>query len=142
MESFATGLKHLKELCDEVGCKVEFYGDSYGFTVRFYRHCGEGWANYENTSNDRGSTNTETSIETSIETSTETITKSSRDIIIHLLQNNPRMTINKLANTTGLSRSGVRHHIDSLKREGILYHDGSTKSGKWIIKGKQANHWY
>lgn len=43
MESFATGLKRIQDACDELGCKVEYYGDNYGFTVRFYRHCGEGW---------------------------------------------------------------------------------------------------
>lgn len=43
MESFATGLKRIQNACDEVGCKVAYYGDNYGFTVRFYRHCGDGW---------------------------------------------------------------------------------------------------
>ena len=43
MESFATGLKRIQDACDQSGCKVEYYGDNYGFTVRFYRHCGEGW---------------------------------------------------------------------------------------------------
>ncbi|MCM1039592.1 MAG: putative DNA binding domain-containing protein [Ruminococcus sp.] len=43
MESFATGLKRIQDACDEVGCRVVYYGDGYGFTVRFYRHCGEGW---------------------------------------------------------------------------------------------------
>ena len=43
MESFATGLKRIQDSCDTAGCKVEFYGDEYGFTVRFYRHCGDGW---------------------------------------------------------------------------------------------------
>ena len=43
MESFATGLKRIQDACDEAGCMVEYYGDNYGFTVRFYRHCGEGW---------------------------------------------------------------------------------------------------
>ena len=43
MESFATGLKRIQDACDASGCKVEFHGDNYGFTVRFHRHCGEGW---------------------------------------------------------------------------------------------------
>ena len=44
MESFATGLKRIHDACNDAGVKVEFRGDAYGFTVRFYRHCGEGWA--------------------------------------------------------------------------------------------------
>ena len=43
MESFATGLKRIHDTCQKAGVKVEFYGDEYGFTVRFYRHCGDAW---------------------------------------------------------------------------------------------------
>ena len=43
MESFATGLRRIQNFCDEAGVQVEYINDIYGFTVRFYRHCGEGW---------------------------------------------------------------------------------------------------
>ena len=43
METFASGLKKIKTLCDEAGVKYEFQKEAYGFTVVFYRHCGEGW---------------------------------------------------------------------------------------------------
>ena len=43
METFATGLMKIKKLCTEAGVKYEFQKEEYGFTVVFYRHCGEGW---------------------------------------------------------------------------------------------------
>lgn len=43
MESFATGFKRIQDACDEAGVKVEYHGNNYTFTVRFFRHCGEGW---------------------------------------------------------------------------------------------------
>ena len=43
METFASGLKKIKTLCDEAGVKYEFQKEAYGFTVVFYRHCGKGW---------------------------------------------------------------------------------------------------
>ena len=43
MESFATGLKNVKDLCNEAGVSFSFEKSIYGFTVIFYRHCGEGW---------------------------------------------------------------------------------------------------
>ena len=43
MESFATGLKRIHDLCLESGVRVDFLTDEFGFTVRFYRHCGEVW---------------------------------------------------------------------------------------------------
>ncbi len=43
METFATGLMKIKKLCNEAGVRYEFQREEYGFTVIFYRHCGEGW---------------------------------------------------------------------------------------------------
>ena len=37
MESFATGLKRMKDVCDRVGCRVEFETLDDGFAVIFYR---------------------------------------------------------------------------------------------------------
>ncbi len=38
MESFATGLKSIKDANDKAGCKVEFEIPDDGFVVVFYRH--------------------------------------------------------------------------------------------------------
>lgn len=43
METFATGLRKIKTLCEEAGVRYKFQKESYGFTVVFYRHCGKGW---------------------------------------------------------------------------------------------------
>lgn len=37
MESFATGLKRIQNLCDAAGCQVEYRNEAYGFTVVFLR---------------------------------------------------------------------------------------------------------
>ena len=38
MESFATGLKRIKDACDKAGCRVEFETPDDGFVVVFYQH--------------------------------------------------------------------------------------------------------
>ena len=43
METFATGLKRIKDLCDEAGCKVEFRMEVDDFVVAFYRNLREEW---------------------------------------------------------------------------------------------------
>ena len=43
METFATGLKRIKELCDEAGCKVEFRLEKDDFVVVFYRNLRKIW---------------------------------------------------------------------------------------------------
>ena len=45
METFATGLKRIKDLCDEAGCKVEFRTEKDDFVVAFYRNLREEWNN-------------------------------------------------------------------------------------------------
>ena len=43
MEGAATGFKRISADCTKAGVKFEFKKEPYGFTVRFHRHCGEGW---------------------------------------------------------------------------------------------------
>ena len=43
METFATGLKHIKDLCAEAGCKVEFRDEKDDFGLVFYRNLRETW---------------------------------------------------------------------------------------------------
>ncbi len=38
METFATGLKCIKDLCDEAGCNVKFRTEKDDFVVVFYRN--------------------------------------------------------------------------------------------------------
>ena len=48
METFATGFKRIKDLCDEAGCKVEFRTEVDDFVVAFYRNLREEWNKAEN----------------------------------------------------------------------------------------------
>ena len=43
MEALATGLKRIGLECFHAGVKYCFIKDKNGFTVRFFRHCGDGW---------------------------------------------------------------------------------------------------
>jgi len=38
-----------------------------------------------------------------------------------------------LAILLGITSDGVKYHLNKMKKGGIIKHDGSTKSGKWII---------
>lgn len=144
MESFATGLKRINEACVNAGVKVEFYGDEYGFTVRFYRHCGEGWDDSkalkrQNDALNEKETNTETyhtsteAHRTSTETDTEMkLTKTEKDLI-KLIEKNPTITITKMSEMSGLSRGGVQYVLNSLKSKGKIRREGSQKKGRWIV---------
>ncbi len=46
--------------------------------------------------------------------------KSTRDRIMHTLLNNPRSTINELAEAVGINSISVRHHLNSMLAEGLV----------------------
>lgn len=57
-----------------------------------------------------------------------------REKIIFEIKTNPSVTQEKLAEKTGLSRSGVKYILKKLQDEGLLKRVGSTKKGQWILK--------
>lgn len=46
--------------------------------------------------------------------------KSTRDKILHTLLNNPRSTINELAEAVGINAISVRHHLNSMLADGLV----------------------
>ena len=53
--------------------------------------------------------------------------------VIRLLSNDGSLTLPEIAEKLHLSLGGVEKIIRQLKKNGILYREGSTKAGKWII---------
>lgn len=53
--------------------------------------------------------------------------------IIEIIESRPEISVNKMAEILNVSISGVRYHIDKMKRAGIIEHIGPTKKGKWIV---------
>ncbi len=53
--------------------------------------------------------------------------------IIDILQLEPELSIEKIANALGVTNSTARYYVEILKRTGILEHVGPTKKGKWVI---------
>ncbi|MDO5295790.1 MAG: winged helix-turn-helix domain-containing protein [bacterium] len=104
------------------------------------------------TETDRGAKNsTEISTETggSTKNSTgnslvrETVTCTEKDhlpytasekLVLACIAKKPSITMEQLAQKTGLSRGRVRYALDTLKEKGQLQREGPQKGGQWIIK--------
>ena len=54
--------------------------------------------------------------------------------ILELIGNDPRITTESIAQSLGLSDSGVRKNIKQLRDIGILERKGARKNGEWVIK--------
>ena len=151
METFATGLMKIKNLCMEYGVKYEFQKEEYGFTVIFYRHCGEGWGWSGDTDTESSKTNTEI-LKTNTESSKTNTENGKTNIenqnsntenndtgikiklteteskILDFVKSNPKVTLNVMAEKCGLSRSGIQYAVNSLKRKGKIQREGSQKT--------------
>lgn len=127
MESFATGLKRIQDACDEVGCKVEYYGDDYGFTVRFYRHCGDGWGT-NGANND--SKETKVTLDVTLDVTLENAIERS---VYEMIKENVTLTIPQMAERLSVNSRTVQRAINSLKEKGIIVRNGGKRYGHWEI---------
>ena len=53
--------------------------------------------------------------------------------IFDILESKPEITVRMIAEVLNMSVSGVRYHIEKMKKAGMIEHVGSTKRGKWIV---------
>ncbi len=102
------------------------------FITRFGRPSAQEAMSALETSIESTETDIETGIETSIETGRE-LPKNARAVLLQYLRQQPQASIPELMQATGLSTSGVRHHLDQLKRTGKLRRHGPTKGGYWEV---------
>ncbi len=112
MESFATGLKRIHKACADTGVKVEFLKREYAFTVRFYRHCGEGWEKEDNIQRDAGSL----------------VYKRAK--LKNLIRQNPKITREQMAVAMGMSLRSIQR---LLKGMDDVYFTGGGRNGSWKI---------
>lgn len=102
MESFATGLKRIQDMCDESNVKVEFICDKYFFRVRFFRYC-----------SDYG---------------TQSGTQQIKDKIIMIVESDNKVTRAKIAEQLGISVRTLQRIINDAD---TIYYVGHGKSGHW-----------
>ena len=102
------------------------------FITRFERPSTQEMASTPKTSIENIKTSTKTSIDSSIETGRE-LPKNTRAVLLQYLREQPQASIPDLVQASGLSTSGVRHHLDQLKSTGKLRRHGPTKGGYWEV---------
>jgi len=54
--------------------------------------------------------------------------------ILNLFTDNPVITTQTAANTLGITRRSVEHHISQLKKAGFVGREGARKNGRWVVK--------
>ena len=124
-ENAGYGIDKIKKWKELTGNDVLFKSEITFSSVVYYRVLSELSDNQSNIQN-----------VTSTKTSTKTSDGNMQDRIIKTIKSSPDITIEKLAQTCGISRGGVRYHLDQLKKEGRLQRIGK-KGGYWKIRNRQ-----
>lgn len=70
----------------------------------------------------------ETSVKTSVKTSGKT-----EEVILHALNENPKMTIHELGALLGVTERAIEMQISKLKKDGRLKRIGARKGGHWKV---------
>lgn len=66
-------------------------------------------------------------------TTPKTTPRETQKEILSLIKENNKITAQEIADTIGITRDGVRYHLDSLKNKGIIKHYGTVQNGYWKI---------
>ena len=106
-------MKHIKDLCDEAGCRVEFCVEEDDFVVAFYRNLREEW----NNANDGAKVGVNGVNDGAKE-------KDVRVTIIECIKQDERITIAGIATNSRQNNQGIKrreyHRKSGIKQIGIL----------------------
>ena len=127
METFATGLKRIKDLCDELGCKVAFRTEKDDFVVVFYRNLREQWAEEQNNKDHKIPKHQNDVLDDVLGDVLE------NQIVKFLLENN-KLNQKQLAQKTGSSIASVQRAMKKLLERGKIERIGGKRFGYWSVK--------
>ena len=86
------------------------------------------------TAQENATTTQETSVTTQeVAVTTQENASGMTDLVLALIKETPEISLTEIAEKLGISRDGVKYHVNKLKKSIGLIHDGPTKKGRWII---------
>ena len=138
METWGTGLKRIQNSCKEYGLPEPLIEeDGYGFRVTFNRKK-IGVAEKQNSATESVIEKQDSATESVAEkrnSNTEKIKKGDiENCLIEILLQFPTITQQEVAEQLGYSKTWIRRVMKKMQENGILYREGSSKKGKWIVK--------
>lgn len=124
IEHWGSGIPKMFQICKEENVREpELIEMGSAFRVNLYRQV----------QNQGSKTSLETNLKTSLETDLKQNLSKSEQTVVKILRKNPKITTRELSSVMGLSLSGARYVLDTLKDKGVLQRVGSTKAGIWKI---------
>jgi ATP-dependent DNA helicase RecG len=133
IESWGRGIQKIQRECREHGIEPPLYDFGMAGLMLTFRanpeHLQAAALEERDTTQETAST---TPITTPISTPITTpITAQSQ--LVTLILANPEISQQELAVALGLTRDGIRYHLNKMKRAGAVRHVGSARSGRWEV---------
>ncbi|UII32779.1 helix-turn-helix domain-containing protein [Fulvivirga ulvae] len=63
----------------------------------------------------------------------KTVSGDNRELILNLIEGNPSITREALADAIGITVKGIDYHLAAMQKEGALKREGSRKAGIWVL---------
>ena len=129
IESQGTGIKRIKNLCDEAGMSVEYVRTPDGTKLIFHRN--DAFGRSLTVGNKvSGDTNGDTINDTLF----GTINLSERaEKTLRVVCDSPKISAGGISEITGMSLSTVKRALKELQEAGVITREGSRKTGTWVI---------
>lgn len=68
-----------------------------------------------------------------VKTLKKTPKKTPKEIILSLMENNPKVTVQEMAEAMGMNKRNAQKHINALVEEGLVQRIGAARGGHWKI---------
>lgn len=134
IEKWGTGLPRIFARCAKAGVPAPRIAVGGSTVSILFPRKGSATQETERTTREMSKTAQEiqqTTQETSV--STQETSQSPTEKILVALRDNPELTLAELARQLGMSRDGVKYHVNILKKTLGLRHEGPTKKGRWSL---------
>lgn len=144
IESFGSGLRKIYNECEMADVLINYINSNVNFTIEFFRKSLDYMQqmramNYENIKvmenskvyralRDKKSGKNPLNTEKVL-----TYKKGDKEQILELIMENPRITVERMAESVGKSARTVSRVVATLKDEGKIIREGSNKKGFWKV---------
>ena len=99
----------------------------------YYKKRTESSGKGELQSREKSDLKTENNIESTLKSTPKSTLKGTRKSVMEIIESNPDITLDKIAEQLGKNPRGIDKHIKNLRDQGLIRRVGPDKGGHWEI---------
>ena len=137
IESQGTGIKRIKDECDEAGIKVEYVEVPSGTKLIFHRNDAFGQSLVIDTpTGDKGDVvvNVGANVVVNDEVKKPLSLTVRQKQVLDIIMRDPSVTASGIAEECGITERSAQRNIRKLRESGMISREGSDKTGVWRVR--------